>query len=127
MANDTPDTSICTPYAEGPDQCCVCYGTNLGPTIHPEDGLTSAPIRFVRDTPHGLICDRCNVKYPNDELLGQYFEDLNLAAIQEDEDNLVVLCPYCGEKKKISEKHPANMRHADPTEWYTLECGHKVF
>jgi hypothetical protein len=35
-------------------------------------------------------------------------------------------CPQCDALKVITKVHPANMRHFDPTESYTLECGHTV-
>lgn len=35
-------------------------------------------------------------------------------------------CPDCDAQRKVTEVHPANMRHPDPTEWYTLECGHST-
>lgn len=35
-------------------------------------------------------------------------------------------CPHCKCDKKVVKINRANMRHADPTETYTLECGHTV-
>lgn len=35
-------------------------------------------------------------------------------------------CPNCKCESKVKKVNAANMRHADPTETYTLECGHTV-
>ena len=37
-----------------------------------------------------------------------------------------VWCPHCKRYIPVEKANPANMRHADPTETYTLKCGHTV-
>jgi hypothetical protein len=57
--------------------------------------------------------------------LGDDFED-------EDEDepfSIVgrsITCPQCKCSQPVERVNAANMRHADPTETYTLKCGHTV-